>query len=145
MFIGGAPFSAAGGIKVTTFIVLIMFVYSSLRNENHTVIFHRTIKPRIIGRAVAVTTVSGLFVLLVTFIVSILNENTPFIKVIFEVISAFGTVGLTMDFTTEYHTATKAIIILVMICGKIGVATVLALFIPDKKRLYQYAKGNIYL
>lgn len=145
MFIGGAPFSAAGGIKVTTFIVLIMFVYSALRNENHTVVFHRTIKPRVIGRAVAVTTVSGIFVLLVTFVVSILNENTPFIKVIFEVVSAFDTVGLTMDFTNEYHAATKAIIILVMICGKIGVITVLALFIPDKKRLYQYAKGNIYL
>lgn len=145
MFIGGAPFSAAGGIKVTTFMVLIMFVYSTLKNENSTVIFHRTIQPKTISKAVAITAVSGIFVLFITFIVSLLNETTPFIKVIFEVVSAFGTVGLSMDFTTEYHAATKAIIILVMICGKIGVATVLALFIPNKKRLYQYAKGNIYL
>lgn len=145
MFIGGAPFSAAGGIKVTTFMVLIMSVYSTLKNENSTVIFHRRIQPKAISKAIAITTVSGIFVLLITFIVSLLNETTPFIKVIFEVVSAFGTVGLSMDFTTEYHTVTKAIIIFVMICGKIGVATVLALFIPNKKRLYQYAKGNIYL
>lgn len=145
MFIGGAPFSAAGGIKVTTFIVMIMFVYSTLRNEDHTTIFSRTIKPKTIAKAIAVTTVSFIFVLTVTFIVSLLNETTPFMKVIFEVVSAFGTVGLSMNFTSEYGTLTKIIIIIVMICGKLGVVTVLALFIPSKKRFYQYAKGNIYL
>lgn len=145
MFIGGAPFSAAGGIKVTTFIVVLMFVYSTLRDDDHTTLFNRTIKPKTIAKAITVTSVSLIFVLTVTFIVSCLNETTPFIKVIFEVVSAFGTVGLSMNFTTEYHTLTKAIIIIVMICGKLGVVTVLALFIPSKKRFYQYAKGNIYL
>ncbi|MGN5882677.1 MULTISPECIES: TrkH family potassium uptake protein [Staphylococcus] len=145
MFIGGTPFSAAGGIKVTTFIVVLMFVYSTLRDDDHTTLFNRTIKPKTIAKAITVTSVSLIFVLTVTFIVSCLNETTPFIKVIFEVVSAFGTVGLSMNFTTEYHTLTKAIIIIVMICGKLGVVTVLALFIPSKKRFYQYAKGNIYL
>lgn len=145
MFIGGAPFSAAGGIKVTTLVVFLMFVYNTLRNEDTTVLFHRTIKPKTIRRAITITTVSFLFVMIVTFLVSILNETTPFIKVIFEVVSAFGTVGLSMDFTTEYHSLTKIIIIIVMICGKLGVITVLNFFIPTKKRLYQYSKGNIYL
>ena len=145
MFIGGTPFSAAGGIKVTTFIVVLMFVYSTLRDDDHTTLFNRTIKPKTIAKAITVTSVSLIFVLTVTFIVSCLNETTPFIKVIFEVVSASGTVGLSMNFTTEYHTLTKAIIIIVMICGKLGVVTVLALFIPSKKRFYQYAKGNIYL
>ncbi|MCP6651922.1 hypothetical protein NL518_27900, partial [Klebsiella pneumoniae] len=72
MFIGGAPFSAAGGIKVTTFIVMFMFVYSTLRKEDHTTIFSRTIKPKTIAKAIAVTTVSFIFVLTVTFIVSLL-------------------------------------------------------------------------
>lgn len=135
MFIGGTPFSAAGGIKVTTFIVVLMFVYSTLRDDDHTTLFNRTIKPKTIAKAITVTSVSLIFVLTVTFIVSCLNETTPFIKVIFEVVSAFGTVGLSMNFTTEYHTLTKAIIIIVMICGKLGVVTVLALFIPSKKTL----------
>ena len=56
---------------------------------------------------------------MVTFILTIINSNIPLIKILFEVVSAFGTVGLTMDLTSEYYNWTEFIIIIVMLCGKI--------------------------
>lgn len=78
-------------------------------------------------------------------IASMLNPHTPYITVLFEVISAFGTVGLSMNFTTDYHTATKIIIIVTMLIGKIGILTFVQLFITEKKTLFYYAKGNVHL
>ena len=145
MFIGGAPLSAAGGIKVTTFAVILVFLFSSLRNIERPSLFHRTISEKTIRNALTIFLLSFIYVLATTFILSLLNADTLFVKVLFEVISAFGTVGLSMDFTTEYGTITKVIIIIVMLSGKIGLLTLVPIFVNPKNRRYYYAKGQIHL
>ncbi|PHK48561.1 TrkH family potassium uptake protein [Staphylococcus edaphicus] len=145
MFIGGGPISAAGGIKVTSFVLTLLFIKITLRNETHPSIFKKTIPERTLKIAVTITLLATVFVLSVSFILSMLNAQTPYTTILFEVISAFGTVGLSMDFTTVYGTATKIIIIVTMLIGKIGILTFIQLFITEKKQLFHYAKDNVHL
>lgn len=145
MFIGGAPISAAGGIKVTSLVLTLLFIISTLRNETHPSIFKRSISNRTLNMAVTITLCATIFVLSISLIVSLLNPHTPYMTVLFEVISAFGTVGLSMNFTMDYHTATKIIIIATMLIGKIGILTFVQLFVTEKKSLFYYAKGNVHL
>ena len=124
MFIGGAPLSAAGGIKVTTFAILVMFVISTIRKHNYVELFNREIPHKLIKLATVTFIVSLCYVVLVTFVITVLNPNVQLIKILFEVISAFGTVGLTMDYTDKYHGVTELLIIFVMLSGKVGILTV---------------------
>ena len=82
----------------------------------------------------AITFSAGTFVIFISFIVSYLNSAIPYSKVLFEVISAFGTVGLSMNFTTLYDSPTKIVIVLTMLIGKIGILTFLQLFITEKSK-----------
>ena len=73
-------------------------------------------------------------------------QNIPLIKILFEVVSAFGTVGLTMDLTSEYYNWTEFIIIIVMLCGKIGLLNISRALVPPKDpKNYRYTKGHIHL
>ena len=76
--------------------------------------------------------ISIAFIGIVTFILTIINSNIPLIKILFEVVSAFGTVGLTMDLTSEYYNWTEFIIIIVMLCGKIGLLNISRALVPPK-------------
>ncbi|QDX06756.1 TrkH family potassium uptake protein [Staphylococcus saprophyticus] len=145
MFIGGAPISSAGGIKVTSLVLTLLFIKSTLRNESHPAIFKKSIPERTLKIAVTITLLATIFVLSISFIVSVLNPHTSYTTVLFEVISAFGTVGLSMNFTTDYSTVTKIIIIATMLIGKIGILTFVQLFISEKKQLFNYAKDNVQL
>ncbi|MDT3800825.1 potassium transporter TrkG, partial [Staphylococcus aureus] len=146
MFIGGAPLSAAGGIKITTFAVAFIFVLNYIRKEKNVSVFNKEISGKHIKLSIVTINISFLFISIITFILSIINPNISLIKLLFEVISAFGTVGLTMNLTTEYHGITKMIIILVMLCGKVGLLTLLRTFIPPKSpKKFRYTKGQIYL
>ncbi|WP_145353378.1 TrkH family potassium uptake protein [Staphylococcus cohnii] len=145
MFIGGAPISAAGGIKVTTLVLTLLFIKSTLRNEQHPSIFKKSINEHTLKTAVAITFSAGAFVIIVSFIVSYINSAISYTKVLFEVISAFGTVGLSMNFTTFYDSPTKIVIVLTMLIGKIGILTFLQLFITEKNQKFHYAKENVHL
>ncbi|UXR78026.1 MULTISPECIES: potassium transporter TrkG [unclassified Staphylococcus] len=146
MFIGGAPLSTAGGIKVTTFALVFMFVLNTIRKENTTTLFNREVSDKYIKLAVATTFISLAFIVSITFILAIINPTIPFIKISFEVVSAFGTVGLTMDFTSEYQGITKLIIIIVMLFGKVGLLTILRALIPPKtSKNFHYTKGHIHI
>ncbi|MFW2687604.1 potassium transporter TrkG, partial [Staphylococcus aureus] len=123
MFIGGAPLSAAGGIKITTFAVAFIFVLNYIRKENNVSVFNKEISDKHIKLSIVTINISFLFISIITFILSIINPNISLIKLLFEVVSAFGTVGLSMNLTTEYHGITKIIIIFVMLCGKVGLLT----------------------
>jgi len=90
--------------------------------------------------------ISIAFIGMVTFILTIINSNIPLIKILFEVVSAFGTVGLTMDLTSEYYNWTEFIIIIVMLCGKIGLLNISRALVPPKDpKNYRYTKGHIHL
>jgi trk system potassium uptake protein len=122
MFIGAGSASTAGGIKLTSFIVILFSVISFLKGKEELVISKRAIKQSIILRALAITFLGMLFLVVGVFILSI-TENSPFIAILFEVTSAFGTVGLSMGLTGSLTIPGKIVIILVMFLGKIGPLT----------------------
>lgn len=146
MFIGGAPLSAAGGIKVTTFAIVFIFVLNAIRKENTVSLFNREITDKYIKLSIVTINISIIFIFVITFLLTIINPSIPLVKILFEVISAFGTVGLTMDLTSEYHGLTQLIIVIVMLFGKVGLLTMARAFIPPRSpRKYHYPKGHIHI
>ncbi|WP_323702602.1 TrkH family potassium uptake protein [Mammaliicoccus sp. Dog046] len=145
MFIGAAPMSTGGGIKVTTLTIILMYLYSQLKGQNHTRIFKRTLESEQISKAITVSALSGMLVLFCTFLILIIDSKLNMSQVLFEVISAFGTVGLSTGITADLSSLSKIILILLMIIGKIGVLIILSIFIHPKKDLYFYSKEKIHL
>ncbi len=127
MFIGAGSASTGGGIKLTTFIIIILAVITFIRGKNDIVIFRKTISDSYIVKALAITIISLLFIIIAIFTLSI-TENQPFIKIAFEVMSAFGTVGLTMGLTGDLTEIGKGIIIFIMFLGKLGPLTLVFSF-----------------
>lgn len=146
MFIGGAPLSAAGGIKVTTLAIVFIFVLNAIRKENTVSLFNREISDKYIKLSIVTINISIIFIFVITFLLTIINPSIPLVKILFEVISAFGTVGLTMDLTSEYNGLTELIIVIVMLFGKVGLLTMARAFIPPRSpRKYHYPKGHIHI
>ncbi|MFU8803970.1 MAG: TrkH family potassium uptake protein [Bradymonadaceae bacterium] len=119
MFVGGAPGSAAGGIKVTTFIVLLFAIRGIAAGEPRVVIFNRRISQNLVYRSAAIVIITML-IALVLFFVLLLTQPLPFEILAFEAISAVGTVGLSMGATPDLNAIGKFIIILVIFIGRIG-------------------------
>ncbi|REH97421.1 TrkH family potassium uptake protein [Staphylococcus felis] len=145
MFIGAGPISAAGGIKVTTFALATIYVITSLKGHEHAHLFKRSIPKKQMQKAVAITLSAFSFVILMTLGVAASQPNMRFEDISFEVVSAFGTVGLSTGISSEYGSFAKVIIIISMIAGKIGVLTLLGLLQRKTRETYHYAKGNLYL
>ena len=131
MFIGGSPGSTAGGIKVTTFAVLLLGAVASSRNESHITTFKRRLDEGIVKQASAI-----FFLYLSLVIVSTLlicsNQSFEMEDVLFETISGLGTVGLTRGITTSLNQFSRTIIILLMFAGRVGGLT-LALVLAEKR------------
>jgi len=119
MFIGASPGSTGGGIKTTTFSLLILYVWSSLTGKEGINLFKRRVSPDIIPKALAVITLSLTLVVTMTILLSYV-EGEDFIKILFEVVSAFATVGLSTGITPSLSTAGKIIIIITMFAGRLG-------------------------
>ncbi|WP_350252962.1 TrkH family potassium uptake protein [Bacillus halotolerans] len=143
MFIGAGSASTASGIKLTTFLVILMSVIAYLRGHKETVIFRRTIKYTIIIKALAVSVIS-LFIVFIGIFALTITEQAPFIQVVFETFSAFGTVGLTMGLTPELTTAGKCIIIALMFIGRIGPLTFVFSFAKTEKSNIRYPDGEVF-
>ena len=119
-----------GGIKTTTFAVSLLHIVDLVRGRNRLDIFKRTISPASISRASA-TIVLSLFVIFIAIFSMIL------VDICFEVVSAFGTVGLTRGITPNLSFTSKIVISLVMFMGRVGVLTILIAFAP-KSKVYNY-------
>jgi trk system potassium uptake protein TrkH len=139
MFIGGASGSTAGGVKVNTFGVLLSTVWSSLKGKEHAEAFGRELRPQQIHRALAVAMLALGLVGIVTLVLSITENDKPFqfIDVLFETVSAFGTVGLSTGITPMLTLAGKFIIIATMFAGRLGPLT-LALSLVQGQRTTEY-------
>lgn len=131
MFIGGSPGSTAGGIKTTTFFILLINTIFCAKNQQNINICKKRISNVIINQAVAITFIYLLAVILSTIIICAI-EPFPLKKIIFEVISAIGTVGLSMGITPYLCSASKIILIMLMYAGRLGGLT-LALVIAEKR------------
>jgi trk system potassium uptake protein TrkH len=122
MFIGGASGSTAGGIKVTTWAVLLLAVLASARGEERVNAFEREIAWPIVHRALSVALLSVAVVFAVTILVSA-TTDADFVRVVFEGVSAFGTVGLSTGITPDLSTPSRLFIIVVMFIGRVGPLT----------------------
>jgi trk system potassium uptake protein TrkH len=122
MFIGASPGSTGGGIKTTTFTAIVLSVVSTLRGSCNSSFKERTIPKEIIQKAVAITFMAMTLVFVIAFFLSI-TEDADFMTLLFETVSAFGTVGLSMGITPNLTILGKAAIIFTMFCGRIGPLT----------------------
>ncbi len=146
MFIGGAPSSTAGGIKVTTFGVLLFTIVSMVNGRDETEIFKRKIPRDIVNRALAVASVSLAVVITGTMLLSFTEKGADFMSILFETTSAFGTVGLSLGLTPNLSQSGKIIIALIMFIGRLGPMT-LAVAVAQKqqkrKTFIKYPEGKV--
>jgi trk system potassium uptake protein TrkH len=139
MFVGGASGSTAGGVKVNTFGVLLATVWSSLRGREHAEAFGRELRPQQIHRALAVAMLALGLVGIVTLVLTVTEAESgfAFLQILFETVSAFGTVGLSTGITPMLTLAGKLIIIATMFAGRLGPLT-LALSLVQGQRTSEY-------
>ena len=132
MFIGGSPGSTAGGIKTTTFAVMLIFVWANLRNSHGSYIFGRRLEEEEIRKASIVVTINLLLAVAAAVILCGM-QSFPMEDVLLEVFSAIGTVGMSSGITRQLNTVARVIIILLMYCGRIGSMTFALSFTERKK------------
>lgn len=143
MLIGASSTSTGGGIKTTTCAVVLLSVWNILRGKNECVVFNRRISRKSIDKAFAITILAVLFVVIITLIVSTIEE-LPVMHVLFEVAAAFGTTGLSIGVTHQLSDLSKLILVATMYAGRVGVLTFAMVLMqkhePDK---IKYPEGKI--
>jgi trk system potassium uptake protein len=143
MFIGASPASTGGGIKTTTFALILLNISQVVRGRSECEIFGRRVGNDTIFQAFAITSMSMLWVVSATLLVTCL-EDTSFLYALFEVVSAFATVGLSTGLSQHICTASKIILILSMYAGRVGFMTfALALTAQKPEKHIHYPKENI--
>lgn len=146
MWIGAAPMSTGGGIKVTTFVIALKNIWANLTGNDRVVIAHRQLTRENVNRAHSVIVLSVLWIILGTFVIIILEPTATITQAVFEIVSALGTVGLTMDLTSTLSVAGKLFVALTMFVGRVGLLTLLACFIRRQEvKLYTYPDDTVIL
>ncbi|MEG2080299.1 MAG: potassium transporter TrkG [Oscillospiraceae bacterium] len=142
MFIGASPGSTGGGIKTTTFFVLLKSLFSVSTNKSCTA-FKRQIPKDILYKAFSVTSLALMVVLCSTFALTISEPDTDFMKLLFEVISGFGTVGLSTGITPELAVFSKSVLVLTMFIGRLGPLTVATLWMFKRPSGISFAEEPV--
>lgn len=143
MFIGASAGSTGGGIKTTTFWVIIRAFTNSLRNKDDIAAFKRKVPDAIVKKALAVFVLSLGLVGLFSYLVAVFEE-LPFRGILFEVVSAFGTVGLSCGITADMHNAGKILITILMFLGRLGPLTIVLAFSRYTRKInYTFAEEKI--
>jgi len=145
MVIGGAVGSTAGGIKVTTFGVLLITAWNVLRGREHLGAFGRQITKQTVMKAMTLVMLYIFVAALVIFLLSI-TDNFPIEKLLFETISALSTVGLSTGITPELSIASRFIIMAAMFIGRLGPLVLVAYIVHHKQKVeLEYPHENIRL
>lgn len=144
MFIGAGPGSTAGGIKITTFGVLLASLYSTIRGKDDVNIFKRCVSVETIKNAFAILSLAVLWMFLTVIVLSA-TESGSFIQILFEVVSALGTVGLSMGITDNLTFIGKLFIIATMLIGRIGPLCIGFSVFQRHKESFQYPKGDFFV
>lgn len=145
MFIGGAPGSTAGGVKVTTLAILYQSIRSTLGTGKNVVIYDRKIPQLFVVKATAITFISILIASFFILIMLKVEPNMSFIAIFFETISASATVGLSLGITGDLSFAGKVVISLLMLIGRIGPLTLVLAIAQkyDSSGKFDYPDGRI--
>lgn len=144
MFIGASPGSTGGGVKTSTVGVILAFLRSKLAARESVHLFYRTLPQELISRAYTVVTLGICVIAAATFLLSLGQPDATMEEIVFEVFSAFGTVGLSLGLTPKLHTLGKLVIIVTMYIGRIGPLSLLLAFSRSKARgQYEYAEERV--
>ncbi|MGN1419869.1 MAG: potassium transporter TrkG, partial [Acutalibacteraceae bacterium] len=145
MFIGAGSGSTGGGIKITTFAVLMMTVVSVLRNRDETVIFGKKVNRKIVSKSLAIAVLGLIVVFAVSCVLIVDLPQTGEIDLLFESVSAFATVGLSAGVTASLGTLGLLTIILTMFIGRLGpICFIIALNIKeDNNKMEVLPEGRI--
>lgn len=144
MFIGGSPASTAGGLKTTTFAVMVFSTIGMVRGEHDIVIFNRKIDKEVILRALAITIVCISLVVIVTMAIAIVeHDRFDSLDILFETVSAFGTVGMSRGITPHLSDISKIILGFTMFIGRVGPTTIAVGLMKTKPSSIKYASGKI--
>lgn len=130
MLIGGNSGSTAGGVKVTTIVIIFATLISSARGQENVVMFKRRINEKLIKQSLSLLIAYLIIILTATLIIGS-YENYSLMEILFEVVSAIGTVGLSLGLTGTCAVATKIIIIMLMYIGRLGALTLFDLLLKD--------------
>jgi trk/ktr system potassium uptake protein len=144
MFIGASPGSTGGGVKTSTFGVVVAFIRSKIAARDSVHLFYRTVPQNNIVKAFTVMALSISLVFVVGFVVLVSQPNMLIKEVLYEVFSGFGTVGLSLGITPQLNAVSKTMIILVMYAGRIGPLTLLLAF--SRRRAlgkFEYVEENV--
>lgn len=144
MFIGGSPGGTAGGIKTTTTGILLMTIICMIKNREDTTVFNRTITKGLVYKAFVISTIAMGVVIVDTMILSITEVGASLEYILYEIVSAFGTVGLTLGLTPKLTVVGKLLIALTMYIGRVGPLTLfLALSSKKNGSSIKYPEGKI--
>lgn len=144
MLVGGGPSSTAGGIKVTTLIILVLATLAFFRRQERLHIFGRSLGLAEISKVLALTALSLFLVLAGLFVMS-LTWRGDFLDLLFEVTSAFGTVGLSRGATAELDTLGRITLIIIMFLGRLGPLTLGFFLATRAMSRINYPEGRVYL
>ena len=152
MFIGASPGSCGGGIKTTNLATLISLALNRYKGRDGAHLFKRTIPHETVARSISIILASGLTVVIITIFllitqlgdISHTESRGLFLEYLFETVSAFGTVGLSMGVTPKLDLTGKLIVIIMMLLGRLGPLTLaFAMGRRTRKVEFQYAEENI--
>ncbi|PTX02668.1 trk system potassium uptake protein TrkH [Pararhodobacter aggregans] len=144
MLIGGGPASTAGGIKVTTFVVMLLATVAFFRRQTQLHAFGRSIGLEQVLKVMALTAISVLIVFIGVFIMTVAHDG-QFLDIAFEVSSAFGTVGLSRGITGELNEVGRTVIVAIMFLGRVGPLT-LGFFLATRTTpRIRYPQATIHL
>ncbi len=142
MFIGASPGSTGGGIKTSTFFVLLQGIRSSATNQSEKA-FRYSIPADVFRKAAVITLIAVGVVVSGSYLMVILEPGLDLIDILFEVTSAFGTVGLSTGITTGLSDLSKLLSIFIMYIGRLGPLTIASLWYFTKGERISYPEGNI--
>lgn len=123
MFIGGSPGSTAGGIKTISFGLILLTAFNSIRGKNNVAVYGRSIPSGTLNNALSVTVVAFVLCITGSLIIS-LNENLSYVDILYETVSAMGTVGLTTGITYALSPISHIVLIILMFLGRVGIMTI---------------------
>lgn len=143
MFVGGSPGSTAGGIKTTTLAIIVLSIVATIRKREAPEIFHRRVSMETLQVAQAIGTLSLFLVGTCIFILTISEPAFDLLTIMFEAVSAFGTVGLSLNMTTELSMVGKFVIMLLMFLGRVGPLTFALSVMKERKGKINYPDGRV--
>lgn len=148
MFIGASPGGTGGGIKTTTMAVVLAGMFATIKGEEQTVLFKRTIPLDIISKSLLIVVLGAIFVIIASMFI-LHFENGRYLSILFEVTSAIGTVGLSVgdggvrSLSATFSPLGKIMISFIMLAGRVGPLTLACAFFEQRNKRYRYPEGRI--